>query len=91
LQNYEGVYQGYVTDLAKVYLDSLSADDLAQVEVYSCGPHPMLEAVAKLAKEYNLPCQVSLEEYMGLCSRRLCGLRGRSADRCWTSNETCLC
>jgi len=64
LQNYEGVYQGYVTDLAKVYLDGLSADDLAQVEVYSCGPHPMLEAVAKLAKEYNLPCQVSLEEYM---------------------------
>ncbi len=64
LQNYEGVYQGYVTDLAKVYLDSLSADELAQVEIYSCGPHPMLEAVAKLAKEYNLPCQVSLEEYM---------------------------
>jgi dihydroorotate dehydrogenase electron transfer subunit len=24
----------------------------------------MLEAVAKLAKAYNLPCQVSLEEYM---------------------------
>ena len=64
LQNYKGVYQGYVTDLAKVYLDGLSVDELAQVEVYSCGPHPMLEAVAKLAKEYNLPCQVSLEEYM---------------------------
>jgi len=64
LQNYEGVYQGYVTDLAKVYLDGLSTDELAEVEVYSCGPHPMLEAVAKLAKEYNLPCQVSLEEYM---------------------------
>ncbi len=70
LQDYEGVYQGYVTDLAKVYLDSLSADDLAQVEVYSCGPHPMLEAVANLAKEYNLPCQVSLEEYMA------CGVGG---------------
>ncbi len=64
LQNYEGVYQGYVTGLAKVYLDGLSANELAQVEVYSCGPHPMLVAVAKLAKEYNLPCQVSLEEYM---------------------------
>ena len=64
LQNYEGVYQGYVTDLARVYLDALSADELAQVEVYSCGPHPMLEAVANLAKEYNLPCQVSLEEFM---------------------------
>ena len=24
----------------------------------------MLEAVAKLARDYNLPCQVSLEEYM---------------------------
>ena len=70
LQNYDGVYQGYVTDLAKVYLDSLSADELAQVEVYSCGPHPMLEAVANLAKEYNLPCQVSLEEFMA------CGVGG---------------
>jgi len=64
LQGYEGVFKGYVTDLARSYLDSLSADDLAQVEVFSCGPHPMLEAVAKLAKEYSLPCQVSLEEYM---------------------------
>ena len=64
LQNYEGVFKGYVTDLAREYLNTLSTDELAQVEVYSCGPHPMLEAVAKLAKEYNLPCQVSLEEYM---------------------------
>ena len=64
LQNYEGVYQGYVTDLAKVYLDGLSTEELAEVEVYSCGPHPMLEAVANLAKAYDLPCQVSLEEHM---------------------------
>ena len=64
LQNYEGVFKGYVTDLAREYLNTLSTDELAQVEVYSCGPHPMLEAVAKLAKEYDLPCQVSLEEYM---------------------------
>ena len=64
LQDYEGVFKGYVTDLAREYLDTLSADELSQVEVYSCGPHPMLEAVAKLAKEYDLPCQVSLEEYM---------------------------
>ncbi len=70
LQNYEGVYQGYVTDLAKKYLDSLSADERTQVEVYACGPHPMLAAVAALAKEYNLPCQVSLEEYMA------CGVGG---------------
>ena len=64
LQDFEGVYKGYVTDLAKEYLDTLSKEDLSQVEVYSCGPQPMLEAVAKLARDYNLPCQVSLEEYM---------------------------
>ena len=64
LQGYQGVFKGYVTDLAKVYLDGLSADELSQVEIYSCGPHPMLDAVANLAKDYNLPCQVSLEENM---------------------------
>ncbi|WXT99517.1 MAG: Dihydroorotate dehydrogenase B (NAD(+)), electron transfer subunit [Catillopecten margaritatus gill symbiont] len=64
LQGYEGVFKGFVTDLARAYLDNLSKEELAQVEIYSCGPHPMLEAVAKLAEEYDLPCQVSLEEYM---------------------------
>ncbi len=70
LQDYEGVFKGYVTDLARVYLDGLNDDELKQVEVYSCGPHPMLEAVANLAKEYDLPCQVSLEEHMA------CGVGG---------------
>ncbi len=64
LQNYEGVYQGYTTDLAKEYLDTLSVDKHSEVEIYACGPPPMLVATAKLAKAYNLPCQVSLEEYM---------------------------
>ena len=64
LQDYEGVYKGYVTYLAREYLDSLSSSDLKEVEVFTCGPNPMLEAVSKLANEYNLPCQASLEEYM---------------------------
>jgi len=64
LQDYEGVYKGYVTDLAREYLDSLSSNDLREVEVFTCGPNPMLEAVSKLSNEYNLPCQASLEEYM---------------------------
>ena len=64
LQDYEGVYKGYVTDLAREYLDSLSSSDLKEVEVFTCGPNPMLEAVSKLANEYKLPCQASLEEYM---------------------------
>ena len=70
LQGYPGTHQGYVTDLARHWLDALPEEARQQVEIFSCGPHPMLEAVASLAKEYNLPCQVSLEEYMA------CGVGG---------------
>jgi dihydroorotate dehydrogenase electron transfer subunit len=59
-----GCFKGYVTDLARCYLDSLTPDELAQTEVFSCGPTPMLKAVADVAAEYELPCQVSLEEFM---------------------------
>jgi len=64
LQGYPGTHDGYVTDLARHWLDALDDDQRKQVCIYSCGPHPMLEAVATLAKEYDLPCQVSLEEFM---------------------------
>ncbi len=64
LQGYAGTYEGYVTDLARLWLKSLTDEQRNEVEIYSCGPHPMLEAVAKLAKEFDLPCQVSLEEFM---------------------------
>ena len=63
-RNYEGIYKGYVTGLAKDFLESLSSEELSNVEIYTCGPYPMLEAVSKLANEYKLPCQASLEEFM---------------------------
>jgi dihydroorotate dehydrogenase electron transfer subunit len=64
LAGFDGCFDGYVTDLADQWLATLSADELAKVEVYSCGPTPMLKAVATLAAKYDLPCQVSLEEFM---------------------------
>lgn len=64
LQGYTGCYEGYITDLARCWLDTLDAAQREAVSVYACGPHPMLSAVAKLARDYQLPCQVSLEEYM---------------------------
>jgi len=70
LQGYPGCFEGYVTDLARRWLDALSEEQRQQVELFSCGPHPMLEAVAKLAAEYHLPCQVSMEEFMA------CGVGG---------------
>ena len=64
LQGYAGCLQGYVTDLARHWLDGLDDTQRAEVGIYACGPHPMLEAVVKLAREYGLPVQVSLEEFM---------------------------
>jgi dihydroorotate dehydrogenase electron transfer subunit len=64
LQGYDGCFNGYVTDLAREWLKSLSEDERAEVEIFSCGPTPMLKAVAALAVEFDLPCQVSLEEFM---------------------------
>ena len=64
LQGYPGCFNGYVTDLARHWLDNLHEDERAEVEIFTCGPTPMLKAVSQLASEYDLPCQVSLEEYM---------------------------
>jgi len=64
LQGYAGCYQGYVTELAAQWLETMTAKERQAVKIFACGPHPMLKAVAKLASDYELPCQVSLEEYM---------------------------
>lgn len=64
LQGYCGCFEGYVTDLARCWLDSLGPEGQAGVEIFSCGPTPMLQAVQQLATDYGLPCQLSLEEYM---------------------------
>ena len=64
LQGYAGCFEGYVTDLARHWLQELPAEERETVEIFSCGPTPMLKAVAALAREFGLPCQVSLEEYM---------------------------
>ena len=64
LADYQGCYRGYVTDLAEVWLQSADDDTRARTEVFACGPTPMLKAVAALAERFELPCQVSLEEFM---------------------------
>ena len=64
LSDFEGCYRGYVTELADKWLQSLNDEEREKVEVFACGPTPMLKAVAALAARYDLPCQVSLEEFM---------------------------
>ncbi len=70
LQGYPGCYPGFVTDLARYWLEALPADVRQEVEIFSCGPMPMLRAVSRLAQDYALACQVSVEEYMA------CGVGG---------------
>jgi len=64
LKDYAGCFGGHVTELADIWLEKLDPDQRKEVEIFSCGPTLMLEAISKLAKKYNLSCQVSLEEYM---------------------------
>jgi dihydroorotate dehydrogenase electron transfer subunit len=63
-RDFPGCFAGFVTELADVWLASLGSAELAEVEIFSCGPTPMLEACAALARRYAVPCQVSLEEFM---------------------------
>ena len=65
-----GCHRGHVTDLARAWLQALAVKTRAEVQVLGCGPTPMLAAVAKLAREFDLPCQLALEEFMA------CGIGG---------------
>lgn len=54
-------YHGYVDALVRRELEEDSAYDA----VLACGPKAMLRNVARVAEEFGVPCQVSLEERMG--------------------------
>jgi dihydroorotate dehydrogenase electron transfer subunit len=60
--------RGRVTEILGEVLESVSADS---IELYSCGPTPMLLKVAVMARERNVPHQVSLERRMG-CGMGCC-------------------
>lgn len=61
---FPGCFDGFVTELAETWLQSLDEQCLSEVEIFACGPTPMLEATTRVAARFSLPCQVSLEEYM---------------------------
>ncbi len=57
-----GCHRGPVTELAERWIRGHGTT--RDVQILACGPHAMLEAVARLARRHGLPCQVSLEAYM---------------------------
>ena len=68
---------GFVTDVLK----ELVADATG---VAACGPKPMLRAIAAIAKQAGLPCQVSMEERMGCgigaCLVCACALKAENGE-----------
>jgi dihydroorotate dehydrogenase electron transfer subunit len=64
LAGFPGCFDGFVTALADAWLGSLDGAVLDEVSVYACGPTPMLEATARVARRHGVPAQVSLEEFM---------------------------
>jgi len=59
-------HHGLVTEL----LEGLAAER-SELAVWTCGPEPMMEQVARIALRAGLPCRVSVEARMA-CGRGLC-------------------
>jgi dihydroorotate dehydrogenase electron transfer subunit len=70
LSGFDGCYRGYVTALAGEWLAAMHQADRREVTIYACGPHAMLTAAARIARDFGVPAQVCLEEYMA------CGVGG---------------
>jgi dihydroorotate dehydrogenase electron transfer subunit len=61
---FPGCYDGFVTELARAWLLARSPAQIGETEIFACGPTPMLAASARLARQFGVPCQVALEEFM---------------------------
>ena len=62
-------YHGLVTGVLEEILKARAEN--APIHLYTCGPTPMMRAVAEMAIRYDVPCQVSMEVFMpcgvGIC------------------------
>ncbi|MCK9479728.1 MAG: dihydroorotate dehydrogenase electron transfer subunit [Firmicutes bacterium] len=72
---------GLVTDIFK---ERLQKGDITSV--YTCGPRGMMKAVAEIAAENDIFCEVSLEERMGCgigsCAVCVCKIKGKYLKVC---------
>jgi dihydroorotate dehydrogenase electron transfer subunit len=83
--------QGFVTESVARWLDDNRDHRRNEMIVYACGPEPMLAAVAKLAIQRDIDCQVSMERRMacgiGLCQS--CAVECRVANSEETVYKLC--
>ena len=81
-------HHGFVTELLQAEL----AKKTGTMEVFCCGPEPMMERVAEITERAGVQCQVSLETPMacgiGICFS--CVAKVRDADGGWDYKRTCV-
>ena len=61
-------YKGLVTGPLEDFLKKINSKE---IQIYTCGPTPMLKAVSLLSQKYGIDCQVSVEEPMA-CGFGVC-------------------
>jgi len=84
-------FRGYVGSAMAVYHRANPIGG-AELVVYTCGPEPMMEAVAEICHTATARCLVSLETPMacgiGICFS--CVAKVRQADGGWDYKRTCV-
>ena len=61
--------KGLVTNLLEEWIPKV---DRSSLQLYTCGPDRMMDAVVRIARREKLPCEVSMERHMG-CALGACG------------------
>jgi dihydroorotate dehydrogenase electron transfer subunit len=63
---------------------------LPRRKLFACGPTPMLRAVGKLAEEFNVPAELSMDEHMccGVGTCLTCVIKVKAGDG-WEYQRTC--
>lgn len=78
-------HKGFVTEILKEELDKQSPD-----MVFFCGPTVMMKAGVNLLKQYNVPCEVSMEQRMGcgIGACLVCVCKTKKGDD-WNYTQVC--
>ena len=83
---------GLVTDGLAAYLADRSSEQAERTVVFTCGPTAMMRAVAELAADHGVDCQVCLEQSMacGMGTCQSCVVKVREDDgQAWRYRLTC--
>ena len=62
---------GFHGTVVQLLDDYLSGKKIEKTKIFACGPNPMLNSLAIVAKKYSLSCEISLERIMA-CGIGLC-------------------